>query len=77
MFPASKPNSPVERRKRKRAFKASYVQRVGPASSRANCRHPHSIGGKSYGFDYDDVNNQSSSIVSLNPKQMVVRVSWN
>lgn len=38
--------------------------------------HAHSIGGLSYGFAYDDVNSQSSSIVGAKPEHMAFGISY-
>jgi hypothetical protein len=38
--------------------------------------HRHSIAGLSYGFAYDDVNNQSSSIVGAAPEHMAFGIGW-
>jgi hypothetical protein len=38
--------------------------------------HAHSIGGLSYGFAYDDVNNQSSSIVEGGAEHMAFGIGW-
>jgi hypothetical protein len=56
---------------------AGKYYQAAPANFYAAFWHQHSIDGKAYGFDYDDVNNQSSSISSANPKQVLVSVSWN
>ena len=34
--------------------------------------HQHNVGAKAYGFCYDDVNNQSSSLISNNPRAIVL-----
>jgi hypothetical protein len=38
--------------------------------------HQHSLNGLAYGFDYDDIFDQSSSIVDANPSVMKVNVTW-
>lgn len=38
---------------------------------------PVSINNKAYGFDFDDVNEQSSSINDPAPKSLTISVSWN
>jgi uncharacterized repeat protein (TIGR02543 family) len=38
--------------------------------------HEHSINSKAYGFCYDDVNNQSSTLTTPNPRGLVISVGW-
>jgi beta-galactosidase len=57
------------------AIVADYYQ-APPANYYAAFWHAHSIGGLSYGFAYDDVNNQSSSIVGANPEHMAFGISY-
>jgi beta-galactosidase len=52
-----------------------YYQ-TAPANYYAAFWHAHSIGGLSYGFAYDDVNNQSSSIVGAHPEHMAFGISY-
>jgi beta-galactosidase len=47
-----------------------------PANYYAAFWHAHSVGGLSYGFAYDDVNNQSSSIVGAHPEHMAFGISY-
>jgi len=47
-----------------------------PANYYAAFWHAHSIAGLSYGFAYDDVNNQSSSIVGAHPEHMAFGISY-
>jgi beta-galactosidase len=47
-----------------------------PANYYAAFWHAHSIGGLSYGFAYDDVDNQSSSIVGAHPEHMAFGISY-
>ena len=53
-----------------------YYQ-AAPANFYAAFWHPRSIAGLAYGFDYDDVNNQSSSLKSTDPKSLTISVTWN
>jgi|EP00670_Eutreptiella_braarudii_P013741 hypothetical protein len=38
--------------------------------------HAHSIGGKAYGFAYDDVAEQSSTIHTTEPENLILEVGW-
>jgi beta-galactosidase len=49
---------------------------TAPTNYYSAFRHRHSIAGLSYGFAYDDVNNQSSSIVGAAPEHMAFGISW-
>ncbi|MEI9982057.1 MAG: beta-1,3-glucanase family protein [Aliidongia sp.] len=49
---------------------------TAPANSYAQFWHDHSVAGLAYGFAYDDVNNQSSSIVSGTPEHMAFGIGW-
>jgi beta-galactosidase len=49
---------------------------MAPANSYAQFWHDHSVAGLAYGFAYDDVNNQSSSIVSATPEHMAFGIGW-
>ena len=53
----------------------SYYQ-TAPTNYYSAFWHNHSIAGLSYGFAYDDVNNQSSSIVGAVPEHMAFGISW-
>jgi hypothetical protein len=54
---------------------SDYYQ-TAPTNYYAAFWHAHSIGGLSYGFAYDDVNNQSSSIVGAHPEHMAFGISY-
>ena len=54
---------------------SDYCQTT-PANYYAAFWHAHSIAGLSYGFAYDDVNNQSSSIVGAHPEHMAFGISY-
>lgn len=49
---------------------------AAPANYYAEFWHQNSIGGKQYGFPYDDVDQQSSDISVANPQYMVVAVGY-
>jgi len=49
---------------------------AAPANYYAQFWHNHSIGGLSYGFAYDDVNNQSSTITTATPEHMALGISY-
>ena len=50
--------------------------KTGPANYYADFWHKNAIGGKQYGFPYDDDASQSSDISVAHPKYMVVAVGW-
>ena len=52
-----------------------YYQ-AAPANYYSAFWHAHSIAGLSYGFAYDDVNSQSSSIVGASPEHMAFGISY-
>ena len=54
---------------------SDYYQ-AGPANYYAAFWHAHSIAGLAYGFAYDDVNSQSSSIVGASPEHMAFGISY-
>ena len=39
--------------------------------------HQHGLGGKAYGFAYDDVNDQSSSLAARNPQEIRISLRWD
>jgi hypothetical protein len=47
-----------------------------PANSYAKFWHDHSVGGLAYGFAYDDVSNQSSTIQTGAPEHAVFGIGW-
>jgi beta-galactosidase len=57
------------------AVVSDYYQ-TAPANFYSAFWHAHSIGGLSYGFAYDDVNGQSSSIVGATPEHMAFGISF-
>ena len=50
--------------------------KAGPANYYADFWHKNAIGGKQYGFPYDDDASQSSDISVASPKYMIVAVGW-
>jgi len=50
--------------------------KAAPANYYADFWHRNAIGGKQYGFPYDDDASQSSDISVASPKYMVVAVGW-
>jgi hypothetical protein len=53
-----------------------HYYQAAPANYYSAFWHAHSIGGLSYGFAYDDVNGQSSSIVGAKPEHMAFGISY-
>ncbi|MES2932510.1 MAG: beta-1,3-glucanase family protein, partial [Pseudomonadota bacterium] len=49
---------------------------ASPANWYAKFWHDHSIGGLAYGFAYDDVGDQSATIMAPNPEHMVFGIGW-
>lgn len=49
---------------------------AAPANFYADFWHRHSIGGLAYGFAYDDVSEQSSTITTGQPEHMVFTIGW-
>jgi len=47
-----------------------------PANYYARFWHAHAIGGKAYGFPYDDVGSYSTYISRTNPQYLLVAVGW-
>src|SRR5574344_1479506 len=47
-----------------------------PANYYAKFWHDISLGGKSYGFCYDDVNDQSSTVETHTPRALVIGIGW-
>ena len=54
---------------------SAYYQ-TAPFDYYAQFWHEHSINQKAYGFCYDDVNSQSSTMTTPNPRGLVVSVGW-
>ena len=54
----------------------SRFYQAAPANYYARFWHNHSIGGKAYGFPYDDAADQSSYVALDNPQYMLVAVGW-
>ena len=54
---------------------AYYLQE--PCNRYAWFWHRHSLGGKAYGFAYDDVNDQSSSLAARDPQEIRVILRWD
>ena len=49
---------------------------AAPADYYAQFWHAHALGGKAYGFPYDDVGGYSSYISHANPQYMLVAIGW-
>ncbi|MBB5609092.1 MULTISPECIES: beta-1,3-glucanase family protein [unclassified Janthinobacterium] len=49
---------------------------ASPANYYAKFWHDHSVGGKAYGFAYDDVSGQSSSVIGPKPEHLVLGIGW-
>jgi len=47
-----------------------------PADYYAHFWHQHALGGKAYGFPYDDVGGYSSYVSHANPQYMLVAIGW-
>jgi hypothetical protein len=50
--------------------------KAAPANYYSKFWHDHSIDGLSYGFAYDDVNNQAAYLEIGDPKGLIIRVGW-
>jgi hypothetical protein len=50
---------------------------AAPANFYSKFWHDHSLNNLAYGFDYDDVFDQSTSINDANPSKMTINVTWN
>jgi len=49
---------------------------AGPADYYARFWHTQSLGGKAYGFCYDDVNDQSSTLTTANPRGIILTIGF-
>ena len=49
---------------------------ASPANWYAKFWHDHSVGGLAYGFAYDDVGDQSATIMAPTPEHMVFGIGW-
>lgn len=49
---------------------------AAPANFYAKFWHDHGVGGLAYGFPYDDVDNQSTTIQAPQPEHMVFGIGW-
>jgi hypothetical protein len=56
---------------------ASLYFQGSPCNEYARFWHNHAIGGKAYGFPYDDVNGQSPSIYVRDPSGVVISYRWD
>ena len=54
---------------------SAYYQ-TGPADYYAKFFHAHSLNAKAYGFCYDDVNDQSSTIHASSPRGTIISIGW-
>ncbi len=52
----------------------NYYYLSSPANYYAQFWHGYNIGNKAYGFCYDDVNNQSASIETHNPRGIIIEI---
>ena len=57
------------------ANSATFYQ-AAPANYYAQFWHLHALGGKAYGFPYDDVGSYSSYISHTDPQYMLVAIGW-
>lgn len=48
----------------------------GPANHHASFWRANALGGRAYGFPYDDVGSYSSYISHANPQYLLVAVGW-
>jgi len=55
----------------------SAYYRQAPYNYYASFWHRHSLGGKAYGFAYDDVNGQSSSLAARDPQEVRISLRWD
>jgi len=55
---------------------AAYYQQE-PSNHYARFWHQHSLGGKAYGFAYDDVADQSASLAAADPREIIVSFGWD
>ena len=53
----------------------SYYQKPG-GDLYSGFWHQHSIAGKAYGFCYDDVNDQSTTLIVGSPRAMILSLGW-
>jgi hypothetical protein len=56
---------------------ATTYYRREPCNLYAEFWHRHSLKGKAYGFAYDDVNDQSSSLATGDPQEIRVALRWD
>jgi hypothetical protein len=54
---------------------AAYYK-AGPADYFSKFFHDHSLNAKAYGFCYDDVNDQSSTIHGVSPRGAIINIGW-
>jgi hypothetical protein len=54
----------------------SQYYKTAPANYYAKFWHDHALGGKAYGFPYDDYADQSSYVSHANPQWLLVAVGW-
>ncbi|MFI5300462.1 MAG: beta-1,3-glucanase family protein [Polyangiales bacterium] len=55
---------------------ASTFYSSAPANYYARFWHQHALGGKAYGFPYDDVGGYSSYVSHANPQYLLVAIGW-
>ena len=55
---------------------AATFYQAAPCDDYAAFWHRHALGGKAYGFPYDDVGSYSSYISHANPQYMMVAIGW-
>jgi hypothetical protein len=55
---------------------SSSFYRTAPANYYARFWHANALGGRAYGFPYDDVGSHSSYISHANPQSLLVAIGW-
>ena len=55
---------------------ATKFYTAAPANYYARFWHTHGLGGKAYGFPYDDVGSYSSYVSHTNPQYLLVAIGW-
>jgi hypothetical protein len=55
---------------------ADSFYQTAPANYYARFWHVHGVNGKAYGFAYDDVSDQSSSLIETQPEHIELGIGW-
>lgn len=55
---------------------ASSFYQASPANYYSRFWHVHAIDGKAYGFAYDDVSDQSSTLIETDPEHLELGIGW-